>query len=181
MNFLQRLFARPKLPLRATQEFLLEREPSVPPMKRVYMLSEKLKADPRHVEVVRALTQNRSKPRLGLKGVHGLFASDEWWDSINTRKMPLRFISGIVAEVYEAGQDRTGVNNTVTVKLDDGSVTSVGIYANDPKDIGLFQTGHKISIVYALDTLKDQPGHDGEVNCAEVALEMLVSEGSTHG
>ena len=175
MIFLSRLFARPKLSLRAAQEFLLEPDASIPAMKRVYLLSEDLRADPRRVELARALTQNPSKPRLGLEGVHGLFASDEWWNSINTREMPLRFVSGTVVEVYEAGQDRTGVNNTVALKLDDGSLTSVGIYTNSPKDIGMFQTGSKVSIVYAQDRLKDQPAYDGGVNYAEVALEMLVS------
>ncbi|MDI4635816.1 hypothetical protein J7U46_22310 [Pelomonas sp. V22] len=143
-------------------------------MRRVYLLSKDLEANPGQVERARALTLNRSKPRLGLRGVHGLFASDEWWNSINTGKMRLRFVSGIVAEAYEAGQDRTGVNNAVTVKLDDASTTSVGIYTNDPRDVRLFRTGSKVSIVYAQDELKDQPAPDGDVNYAEIALEMLV-------
>lgn len=139
------------------------------------MLTEELKADPKQVELTRALTLNSEKPQLGLKGEHGLFATEEWWDSINTGKMPLQHMSGVVIEAYEAGQDHDGINNTVNLQLSNGGTASVGIYTNNFEDIALFQVGHAVSIVYALDKLKCQSASDGSVNYSKVAHEMLVS------
>ena len=144
-------------------------------MKRVYLLSEELKKDPEQIALTQALTLNPAKPQLGLKGVHGLFASEAWWQSINQKKMPLLHISGVVVRVYVAGQDQEEKNNTIDIALGDGTTQSVGIYTNDPDDIDLFQVGCKAAIVYALDELKKQPAFDGGVNYSKVALEMAVS------
>ena len=175
MSILNRLFSKPKAPLRATQEFLLDLNSPVSGMKRVYMLTEELRSDPKRVELTHALTLNSAKPNRGLKGEHGLFATEEWWDSINTRKMPLEYVSGVVVEEYEAGQDHEGVSNTVTLKLSNDTTTSVGIYTNGSEDVGLFRVGHAASIVYALDKLESQPAIGGGTNYSKVALEMLVS------
>ena len=145
------------------------------PMKRVYLHSEKLKADPERVAAAQALTLNRSKPLLGLKGTHGLYGSTEWWTSIEQRKMPLLFISGIIRRAYVAGQDGGDSNNGVDLLLEDGSVRAEGIYVNDKADIPLFRVGCRVELVYALDELKKQPAQDGGINYAEVPLEMAVS------
>ena len=113
---------------------------------------------------------------MGLGGDHGLFSTEEWWDSINTGKMPLEHASGIIVAAYEAGQDQESVNNTVDVRLSNGETVSVGIYTNNSEDITLFQAEHAVSIVYALDKLKSQPAKGGGVNYSRVALEMLVSD-----
>ena len=178
MSIFSRLFSKSLTPVRGEQEFFLDLSSPVPGMKRVYMLSKELESDPKQVELTRALTLNGAKPQLGLKGAHGLFATEEWWNSINTQKMPLRFVSGVVVRAYEAGQDHEGVNNTVDVKLSSGETEEVGIYTNSSEDIMLFQPGRAVSIVYALDLLKRQPGTDGGPNYCEIALEMLVSEQS---
>jgi hypothetical protein len=175
MSIFTRLFSNSTAPLRGKQEYLLELNSPLPGMKRVYTLTEELESDPKQVELTRALTLNTGKPQLGLKGTHGLFATEEWWNSINTRTMPLRFVSGFVVEAYEAGQDHEGVNNTVDVKLSDGGTEAVGIYTTRSEDISLFQPSRAVSIVYALDLLKRQSGANGGPNYCEIALEMLVS------
>ena len=175
MSFLRRLFSKSQPALRATQEFILDSDFPASGMKRVYMLTEELKSDPKQVELTRALTLNPNKPQMGLKGDYGLFATEEWWNNINTGVMPLERVSGIIVRAYEAGQDHEGVNNTVDVKLSDGSIAQVGIYTNDAKDVAHFKVGHAVSIVYALDKLKSQPARDGGVNYSDIALEMLVS------
>ncbi len=145
------------------------------PMKVVYQLEKELQADPQRVQLTQALTLNRDKPTMGLKGTHGLFGSAAWWDSIRSRKMPLLFLSGVVQDAYVAGQDDSDLNNTIDLKLPDGSVQSVGIYVNNPEDARLFAQGCRAMIVYALDELKKQPSPTGGKNYSKVALEMAVS------
>jgi hypothetical protein len=145
-------------------------------MKRVYLLSEELKHDPQRVQLAQQLTLDASRPLMGLKGTHGLFASEVWWDSIKEKKIPLEFISGVIKRAYIAGQDEDGVNNTVDLVKEDGAVVSVGIYTNNIKDVELFKPGSTVSVVYAFDELKRQPARDGGINYSKVALEMAVSE-----
>ncbi len=59
------------------------------PMKIVYRLSEKLKADPEYMTLVQALTLDNSRPYVGLNGTYGLFGSQKWWESIEQGKMTL--------------------------------------------------------------------------------------------
>jgi len=145
-------------------------------IKRVFWLSDELKGDPGRVETTRALTLNHGKPRLGLKGIYGLYASSEWWNNINKKKMPLKFVSGRIVRVYEAGQDKVGIVNTVDVELDGGERESVGIYVNSQEDVALFKVGSKVEIVYAKDELK-RTNRDGSKAYAQLALEMAISHG----
>lgn len=154
---------------------LLNLDDAPVPMKRVYSLSEDLKHDQQRVKKAQELTLDTSRPLMGLKGTCGIFASDEWWNSIRERKIPLKFISGVIKRAYVAGQDDDGVNNTVELVLKDGSVTNVGIYTNNINDVALFKPGCMVYIAYALDELKKQPAQDGGVNYSKVALEMAVS------
>ena len=73
------------------------------PMKLVYLLSERLRADPEYMTSAQAMTLNCDKPLLGLKGTHGLFGSSQWWISIEQRRIPLLFVSGIILRAYVAG------------------------------------------------------------------------------
>jgi hypothetical protein len=154
---------------------LLQLQAAGVPMKRVYDLARDLEANPGRVAAAQALTLNAAKPLMGLKGTHGLFGSEAWWESIRQRRMPLEFVAGIVQRAYVAGQGDSGPNNTVDLLLDDGSTRSVGIYTNDRRDAALFRPGCRVELVYALDELKRQPAPDGSLNCSKVALEMAVS------
>jgi len=154
----------------------LQLDQSGVPMKRVYLLSEELKADPGRVALAQALTLNDAKPRMGLKGTLGLFGSPEWWGNIEQRKMPLRFLSGVIQRAYVVGQDESVVmNNEIELRLDDGSVQAEGIYVSNEDDVNLFRAGHRVEVAYALDELKRQPAADGGVNYSRVTLEMAVS------
>lgn len=144
------------------------------PMKQVFLLSDELKKNPERVILTQNLTLDKSRPHMGLKGTYGLFGSPEWWANIEQRKMPLLFLSGIIKNVYVAGQDPSPLNNTIDLLLDDGSVRAVGIYVNKKQDAKLFHVGYMAKIVYALDELK--PGAaDGDENYLDIALEMAVS------
>lgn len=146
-------------------------------MKRVYLLSAELKADPEQVALAQALTLNASKPRMGLKGTLGLFGSPEWWANIEQRKMPLLLVQGTIHSTYYAGMTNESNQeiNSFELRLDDGTVRREGFYTNDKVDRSLFQAGHRVEIVYALDELKRQPAEDGGINYSDIVLEMAVS------
>ncbi|MBW8832773.1 MAG: hypothetical protein JF606_25925 [Burkholderiales bacterium] len=143
-------------------------------MKSVFSLREELEKNPQRVEKTQALALNTSKPTMGLSGRYGLFGSHEWWGSITDKKMPLQRLSGVIVRAYVAGQDPDDIN-TVDIRMANGEVQPVGIYLNDKADLPLFQIGHLVYIVYALDELKLQPAQDGGVNVSKIALEMMVS------
>lgn len=144
-------------------------------MRLIYRLEHDLERDHERVSLTQALTLDKTRPLIGLKGTYGLFGSVDWWDSIRQGQMPLLFVSGVILRAYVAGQDKHQANNMLDLKLEDGSVRAVGIYVNDREDVRLFRSGYKASVVYALDELKQQPASDGSVNYSKVALEMAVS------
>lgn len=123
-------------------------------MKVVYLLKDELKYDPEYVALTQALTLDSSKPYMGLNGTYGLFGSKEWWESIQKKRISLKFISGVIKRSYVAGQDYSLYNNTIEVLLEDGSVQDIGIYVNKEEDDSLFKVGHVVMAVYVLDELK---------------------------
>ncbi|WP_230943748.1 hypothetical protein [Burkholderia anthina] len=145
------------------------------PMKCVFRLEDRLREDPMQVQLAQALTLNAAKHRMGLRGTYGLFGSPEWWANIRDGKVPLLYQIGVVQRVYVAGQDKNVPNNTIDIRLDDGSLCTSGIYVNNKVDVELFQPGRRVGIVYALDELKLQPAIDGGLNQSKIALEMVVS------
>lgn len=145
------------------------------PMKRTYTLSRELELAPQTIAKAQKLTLDRSRPRMGLKGRHGLFASTEWWKSVENGTIATLKIRGLVVDVYAAGAEGLTVPDTLDIAIDDGTVVSAGIYVNDPSDVALYTVGSRVELVYALDELKDQPAEDGGINRAKIALEMAVS------
>jgi hypothetical protein len=144
-------------------------------MRLVYSLLQAIADDPEDVKLTQALTLDATRPLLGLKGRHGLYGSQQWWNSIDQRKMPLLFVGGIIQRAYVAGMDQCDENNTIDLLLDDGSIRMEGIYANNKADISMFRVGCRVELVCALDELKRQPAPDGSVNYLEIPLEMAVS------
>lgn len=142
-----------------------------------YTLTEALAQDPARVTRTQSLTLDSAKPLMGLKGRHGLFASDAWWDSIKAGRIQTQTVTGSIERTYFAGQDsrRGDQVNSVTLRLADGSTVDESIYTHRKRDIGLFVPGATVTMVYALDELKEQPAADGRVNVARIVLEMSIS------
>ena len=111
---------------------------------------------------------------MGLKGRHGLFASEAWWDSIKAGRLQTQTVTGSIERTYFAGQDsRHGDQvNSFTLRLADGSTVDESIYTHHKQDIKLFVPGATVTMVYALDELKAQPAADGGVNVARTVLEV---------
>ena len=143
----------------------------------VYTLAEALAQDPARVTRTQSLTLDSAKPLMGLKGRHGLFASDAWWDSIKAGRIQTQTVTGSIERTYFAGQDsrRGDQVNSVTLRLADGSTVDESIYTHRKQDSALFVPGAMVTMVYALDELKEQPAADGSVNVARIVLEMSIS------
>ncbi|WP_312319860.1 hypothetical protein [Stenotrophomonas sp.] len=142
--------------------------------KLVFSLEKELSSNQKRVAVTQAVTLDRTRPDIGLKGRHGLFGSQEWWDNIAAGVVPLMRVSGKILKAYRVGRDDDR-NNTVELVLSDGSVKAVGIYVNSRNDISLFIEGSWLDMIYALEELKVQPAKDGGVNYSKVALEAVIT------
>ncbi|WP_426088851.1 hypothetical protein [Janthinobacterium sp. PSPC1-1] len=143
----------------------------------VYTLAAALAQDPARVAKTQSLTLDSAKPHMGLQGRHGLFASDAWWDSIKAGRIQMQTVTGNIERTYFAGQDsrRGDQVNSFTLRLADGSTVDESIYMHRKQDIALFVPGAMVTMVYALDELKEQPAADGSVNVARIVLEMSIS------
>ena len=143
----------------------------------VYTLAVALAQDPARVARTQSLTLDSAKPLMGLKGRHGLFASDAWWDSVKAGRIQTQTVTGSIERTYFAGQDsrRGDQVNSVTLRLADGSTVDESIYTHRKQDSALFVPGATVTMVYALDELKEQPAADGSVNVARIVLEMSIS------
>lgn len=150
------------------------------PMKVVYALRDELRGKPEYVAQVQAMTLNQEKPFLGLKGTHGLYGSDDWWESISSGRIEIKVVSGTITELFFAGQDSRWGNqvNSFRLELGDGAIIEESIYTSQKSDRQFFVVGAVVCIAYALDELKKQPARDGSVNYSESVLEMAVSTGA---
>ena len=143
----------------------------------VYTLAGALAQNPARVAKTQSLTLDSAKPHMGLKGRHGPFASDAWWDSIKAGRIQTQTVTGNIERTYFAGQDsrRGDQVNSFTLRLAEGSTVDESIYMHRKQDIALFVPGAMVTMVYALDELKEQPAADGSVNVARIVLEMSIS------
>lgn len=144
--------------------------------KLVWELAEDLRLNPDRVSKTQALTLDKGRPLMGLKGTAGLFGSPEWWDSIASGRISTVKHMGRITKLVFAGQDaRWGDEvNSFEMTLDNGGVTLESIRASRKQDRLLFKTGTRVLATYALDELKKQPGPDGSVNRHAILLEMRI-------
>ena len=142
----------------------------------VYTLTAALAQDPARVTRTQSLTLDSARPLMGLKGRHGLFASDAWWDSIKAGRIQTQTVTGSIERTYFAGQDsrRGDQVNSFTLRLADGSTVDESIYTHHKHDIKLFVPGATVTMTYALDELKARAA-DGGVDYARIVLEVSVS------
>lgn len=152
---------------------MLEIQNEKNPMVLIYNLKKDLENDPEHLELAQKLTLDKSRPLMGLKGTHGLFGSDEWWDSIYNKKMKLQFVSGVITSTFNAGQDSDRRHNSYELTLDNGSLHQESFYANNKKDKILYSIGKMVSIAYALDELKRQ---DRKNKYSRTPIEIAISK-----
>lgn len=144
-------------------------------MKVVYSLRSDLEKDPARVLETQALTLNDARPMLGLKGSRGLFGSDEWWSNVESGVIDVAYVTGVIKELYVAGQERLDHPNEFELTLDDGGLRSEGILVDDPGLISEYVPGRRVRIKYAYDELKC-PLPDGRPQYLDLVLEIAIGE-----
>ena len=122
-------------------------------MPIVYRLSTELKREPELVQLAQALTLDAARPLLGLKGDHGLYGSDEWWENIRAGLIRSETRNGVIQRLYRAGMDSGPKPNSFEMICDDGTVWNESIRAN-VGDRNLYQVGNIVRAVYIHDRRK---------------------------
>ena len=143
-------------------------------MKIVYTLRNKLERDPEHVRVAQALTLNKGKPSMGLKGAHGLYGSEEWWRNVDKGAIRRARYSGVIRELYVAGQDGDTEPNSFRIESNDGVKYGWGIVADEEADKALYQVGRWAEVETIFDELK-RLNPDGSPTFLEHPLRISLS------
>ena len=144
--------------------------------KIVYDLHVELSRNPEKIRHAQMLTLNGKKPFLGLRGSHGLFGSEEWWENIRLNNITTESLFGTIIEVYSAGMNADGTPNTMVLQLHDGGTVELPIMVHDLRDLELFRLGNKVNFLYALDELKVPSGPGGDGRYSRITLEIAVSQ-----
>ncbi|MDM7982832.1 MAG: hypothetical protein QUV02_00145 [Maricaulis sp.] len=123
-------------------------------MKRIYWLKNDDAAySPRAIQKSRNLSLSSDSP-YGVVAEFGLYGSEEWWENIQRGKIPTRITEGRVIGLFEEGQDRSGVPNSVEIETLDGCRVKRSIrFSNEPESERL-KVGYKIKLVEIIQKLK---------------------------
>ncbi len=147
-------------------------------MKLVFSLREKLKSDPKYVAAVQAVTLGHDKRNLpgGLKGVFGLFGSEQWWKNIADGFAPVTRLKGILTTVHFEGMHNEG--RGFEMRMPDGSTYKYSCVANHKPDRKRYVVGKTIEVVYMAEPLKNPvPVTDGSFQTHTVSvLEISIED-----
>lgn len=106
-----------------------------------------------YLELVKT-SQDSRKPKLGMSIEFGLFGSAEWRQSIESGKIEKRKVMGQIIECFEAGQDNSGIPNTIRIVCEDGSLDECGMYTSGGVSENAYRVGTKIEATFLLHPLK---------------------------
>jgi hypothetical protein len=107
-----------------------------------------------HIESVQQATLTTWK--WGIAKTHGLFGSDEWWRNIDSGKLPVHTLNGIITRLFMGGMRDTP---EFTMRSDDGRESNWLRYANvgQVPDVyvnkrleDLYEVSRRIEIDYVL-------------------------------
>ncbi|WLF84052.1 hypothetical protein [Moraxella sp. ZY210820] len=139
-----------------------------------YSFKEDMVNQEEYISDVRALTLNPDKPLLGLKGNKGLYATPEWWESIDNRNIPSITFCGEIIRTYVAGMDNSNTDNSFSFLSQENRILDESIYYIDKKHQQLFKKRHFVVIVYAFDEMKVSTPENPDFS--NIVLEMAVSK-----
>ena len=113
-------------------------------MKTVYDLALALADDPKRVADTQALTQDTSKPLMGLAGKYGLFGSAEWWGNLKSGVIPIVVYEGIIESLQFEGMHNEG--RSFTLRLGDGGTYTYSCMANKKQDLKAYRVGQNVRV-----------------------------------
>jgi hypothetical protein len=110
---------------------------------------------------------------FGIQQTHGLFGSPEWWVNIQTGRLKMHTVRGVIERVYMGSMNDWPMCEVVS---DDGEISKwtreMLDFASDP----LYRTGARIEIDYVLQKSKaDAPWRPEEEQ--KNVLEIRIEDG----
>ena len=119
-------------------------------------------------EIARLQAVSLSESGAGLKAEPALIGSTEWWDLVDTVRLPLIKVTGIVSDVHFSGH-----GDFPEFEVTSGSEkTYWEIYG----DIEKYKIGSKITIEYVLMELKEDPWLGVTNGPIECVLKVILND-----
>ena len=117
-----------------------------------------LRRDTEHVAKVQRATL--TTPNFGLEPTHGMFGSPEWWEALDSGKLPRRTLRGEIARVYMGS-----VNDwpEFEMRADDGTLSSWSQHANEPALAEYYRVGRPVELDYVLQRTRPASGMGPEL------------------
>jgi len=145
-------------------------------MRLIYSLRERLNNDPKYVASVQTRTLDNRKLPGGLKGVYGLFGSDQWWNSIAEGTAPVTRLKGIITSTYSEGMHNDG--RGFEMQMSDGSSYKYSCVSNHKGDRKKYVVGKSIEVAYVTEPLKNPvPVSDGSFQTqTNTILEISIED-----
>jgi hypothetical protein len=145
-------------------------------MRLVYSLREKLNRDPGYVAAVQAATLGNRKLPGGLKGVYGLFASEQWWRSISDGTAPVTRLQGTITSIDFEGMQNEG--RGFEMRTGDGASYKYNCVANHKGHRKRYIVGKSIEVLYVTEPLKNPvPVADGSFQThTDTVLETSIED-----
>jgi hypothetical protein len=104
-----------------------------------------LRKDKQRMEAVQKATLTSRK--FGIMRTHGLFGSQEWWQKIESGKLAVHRLGGVITQLYMGGMRDTP---EFTMRSDAGEESSWLRYANGKELDDFYTVGCRIEIDYVL-------------------------------
>ena len=121
-------------------------------MKTIYDLAVTLARDPAQVADAQALTQDESRPHMGLKGAYGLFGRAEWWDNLKAGKIPIRIYEGEIESLQFEGMQNEG--RSFTLRLANGGSYTYSCVANETDSEDAYAVGRRARVTAYSEPMK---------------------------
>lgn len=113
-------------------------------MKTIYDLAITLARDPGRVVETQALTQDDTRPLMGLKGAYGLFGSADWWINLKSGVIPITIYQGEIGSLQFEGMHNEG--RSFTLKLKGGGTYTYSCVTNEKADYGAYAVGRQVRV-----------------------------------
>ncbi len=104
-----------------------------------------LRQNKRQIESVQQATLKTLK--FGIAQTHGLFGSDEWWKNIESGKLAVHTLKGVITRLFLGGMRDT---EEFTMRLETGEELTWLRYADNKELFGFYAVGRQIEIDYVL-------------------------------
>ncbi len=126
-----------------------------------------LAKDTEHISKVQRATLNTTD--YGLVPEQGLFGSDEWWEAIQTGRLPTIRVEGVISRVYMGS-----MNDWAEFEIDsNGRKTTWTRSVHRREDDQFYAVGKRVCLDYVIQKFKKDLANRGKLE-TEVVLQIAV-------